>query len=545
MIDAWCDWVRLMDPSIIAGHNIFSYDLIYLAHCAADNDTSLFLGRDNSDITFDKYESKFRKDGSQFYHYHKVHCYGRELIDTMFLSIKYDIGRKYESYGLKSIIDAEGLQVKDRVFYDAASIRHNYKIKEEWEKIKQYALHDADDALALFDLMAPSFFYLSQSVPKPFQMIIESASGSQINSMMIRSYLQDAHSLPKADEVVKFEGATSFGNIGIYKNVFKVDVASLYPSVMLHYNIHDSSKDPNANLSKILKIFTEERLKNKKLAKTDKYFSDLEQSQKIIINSMYGFMGAPGLLFNYPLGAAMVTERGREILADSIKWATAKELTIVNGDTDSISFCNNDRSEFTKETQDDLLKDLNSKFPSMIHWEHDGIYKSVIIIATKNYVLWDGVKLKYKGSAIKASTKEPALKEFIKVIIDAMLNDQDNYVEIYHRYVKEILDVKDMKRWASRKTLTEAVFSSPRLNETKIKDAVAGTEYVKGDRVYMYFLPDESLGLLENFDGNYNITTLLHKLYATGEIFSSILDTKTMFPNYKLKRNKEKLKEVS
>jgi hypothetical protein len=33
--------------------------------------------------------SEFRKDGSQTYTYYKINCFGREIIDTFFLAIKF------------------------------------------------------------------------------------------------------------------------------------------------------------------------------------------------------------------------------------------------------------------------------------------------------------------------------------------------------------------------------------------------------------------------------------------------------------------------
>ena len=230
MIKAWCEWVREVNPSIICGHNIFGFDLPYLHHCS---DNGLTLGRNGSAVEFDRHESRFRKDGSQFIHYKKANCYGRTVIDTMFLAIKYDVGRKYESYGLKAIIKHEKLERADRQFYDAGKIKDNYRIPEEMKKIKEYAEHDADDALALYDLMAPPFFYMSQSIPKTYQEVMLGATGSQINAIMMRAYLQDAHSLPKADEAREYEGAISLGEIGIYSACHKVDVASLYPSIMI------------------------------------------------------------------------------------------------------------------------------------------------------------------------------------------------------------------------------------------------------------------------------------------------------------------------
>lgn len=328
MLESWARWVREIDPSIMCGHNILGYDLPYMQHCANLNDTSLKLGRDRSELKFNPYTSAFRKDGSQDIDYYNAYIYGREIVDTMFLSYKYDVGRKYESYGLKAIIKHEGLEKKDRVFYNADEIRYKYKDPKEWKKIKAYAIDDADDAMSLYDLMVPALFYFTQSVSKPFQMMVNSATGSQINNIMVRSYLQDNHSIAKSDEPYYFKGAISFGVPGLYSNCFKQDVASLYPSIIRQYEIYNKQKDPNANFLKMVEYFTVERLKNKKLAKEtkDSSYTDLEQSQKIGINSCYGALGAPGLNYNYIPGADMVTAKGREILEKAIVFSTGHNV---------------------------------------------------------------------------------------------------------------------------------------------------------------------------------------------------------------------------
>jgi DNA polymerase elongation subunit (family B) len=332
MLD-WSDWVRSVDPTLIAGHNIMMYDLPYMHHCMGlnpDNEDTLPLGRDGSALSFKQRPSKIRKDGSQSYEYNDAKIFGREIIDTMFLSLKYDIGRKYESYGLKSIIKHEGLEKTGRTFVDASKIREYYenrqKDPEMWSKVVQYAIEDSDDALKLFDLMVPALFYQTQSIPMCFQNMVGKATGSQLNNYMMRAYLQDGHSIPKATDVQNYEGAISFGIPGMYKNCFKVDVSSLYPSIMREYKVCDPVKDPKGYFLETVEYFTLERLKNKKLAKETKeqYYKDMEQAQKTTINSMYGFLGASGLNFNYIEGAAFITRKGREILAKSIEFATSK-----------------------------------------------------------------------------------------------------------------------------------------------------------------------------------------------------------------------------
>lgn len=328
MFDAWSMWVQELNPSILCGHNIFGYDLPYMVFCAKKVGTTLNLGRDGSAIRFNDYTSKKRKDGSQDIEYYNAHVYGREIVDTMFLAITYDVGRKYESYGLKPIIKHEGLEKIDRVFYDAGEIRHNYKNPIEWPKIKAYAMDDADDALALFDLMIPAYFYFAQSVSKTFQQMINSATGAQINNIMVRSYFQDGNSIARADEAEPFEGGISMGIPGIYKNALKWDLASAYPHTIIQFNLYDKRKDPQAYFLEICRYFTANRIKNKKLAKEtgERRYKELEQAQKIIINSLFGFCGTPGLQYNAPHIASEITRRCRGYIMDSIKWATNETL---------------------------------------------------------------------------------------------------------------------------------------------------------------------------------------------------------------------------
>lgn len=330
MLLDWCDWVTEKNPSLIIGHNIFMFDFPYLIHTANLGGVKLNLGRDNSEIVVKKKSSQFRKDGSQSYEYHDINIFGREIIDTMFLSIKYDIGRKYESYGLKAIVKHEGLEKEGRSFIDASKIREYYENRhanpEMWKKTVQYAIEDSEDPIKLYDLMIPAFFYQCQTLPVCFQNMINKATGSQINSFMVRAYLQNNHSIPKATPGKRYEGATSFGIPGLYKNAFKVDVASLYPSIMREYRVYNPKKDPLGLFLEAIEYFTIERLKNKQLYKEtgNKYYKDLSESQKVFVNSAYGFLGAEGLNFNFPDGAEFVTAKGREILDKAIQYATNK-----------------------------------------------------------------------------------------------------------------------------------------------------------------------------------------------------------------------------
>ncbi len=325
MIEDWCTWVRKENPSILCGHNIILFDLPYLHERSY---RGLKLGRDDSYMTIEEKTRELRKDGSQSYSYNRKSVFGREICDTFFLAIKYDIGRKYESYGLKAIIRAEGKEKADRTFIDASKIReYYYRDQHNWNLTLKYAEEDSDDALMLYDLMVAVSFYMGNSVPKTFQHILESASGSQLNSILVRAYVQNNESIPKASEATEYQGAISFAIPGIYKNCLKIDFSQLYPSIMMQYEVYDKVKDPHKHFASIVKYFADNRQKYKKLYKDtgDKKYDDLQGFAKTIANSCYGFLGASGLNFNSPLQASFITEKGRELLQFTIEHFTSRK----------------------------------------------------------------------------------------------------------------------------------------------------------------------------------------------------------------------------
>ena len=122
----------------------------------------------------------------------------------------------------------------------------------------------------------------------------------------------------------------------------------------------DEEKDPNKYFLQLVKTFTELRLQYKKKAKEDKYFDDLQGAYKIFINSCYGFLGTSGLLFNSPSAAAFITATGREVLQTSINWAKSKGYTIVNADTDSITYSDPNGSLINQLTRSANLEELVS-----------------------------------------------------------------------------------------------------------------------------------------------------------------------------------------
>lgn len=328
MIEKWCEWVREVNPDVMVGHNIYGYDLPYLSYVGNKYGIDLCLGRDGSVISFSTKPSKYRVDGNTDWDYHKAHIFGRQIIDGMFLAVKYDFGRKYPSWGLKAIAEAEGLVKPGRQFYDASKIRDNWDDPVEREKIVQYAIDDSDDSLNLYNLMIPAYFYMCQSLPIPFEEMMQGATGKWVNSIMVRSYLQDKRSIPQPSQLGALKGGISFGVPGIYRNVIKADLKSAYPSQVLRFKLYDKQKDPDAHFYQMVKHFAEKRFHYKKMEKEtgESQWMDMNTAAKTFINSAYGALSTNGLNYNSPELARKITYETRQTIIQAVEWASGKGI---------------------------------------------------------------------------------------------------------------------------------------------------------------------------------------------------------------------------
>lgn len=225
------------------------------------------------------------------------------------------------------------------------------------------------------------------------------------------------------------------------------------------------------------------------------------------------------------------------------------DYTICNADTDSISFCKPDKQPFTEEEIRSLVDEINRASPEYMIWENDGYYDKVIVLKAKNYVLYTKKddKLVKKGSALKSATLEPQLKKFLEDIILSLIHDNHNLQEIYYNYIRQAINITDITPWAKKITISERTKLSERANETKIIDALtsAGKTFQEGDKFYIFYLPDNTIKLAENFDGVYDKVKMLEKLYKVTERFESILPIQDLFLNFTLTKHQDQLFEIT
>jgi DNA polymerase I len=461
--------IRARDPDVLEGHNLFRFDLEYLRIRAARLGVRLAWGRDGS-------EPKVRQSrftvAERSIDYPRYDIYGRHVLDTYFLVQIHDVGaRDMESYGLKAAAAHFGLAAPDRVYLDRSAIRSVYE--DDPDTLSRYNLDDVRETLALSGLLSRSYFLQTRIFPYSYQNCIIRGTGTRINSLFMREYLRQGVAIPRAPGGGGgFEGGyTDVFIHGVVGPIVHCDVASLYPSLMLSHGVRPS-KDPLGLFLPLLAGLREFRLAAKKRGREEsdpgrrEYFNALQQTFKVLINSFYGYLGAPLHNFSDPAAAALTARLGRETITAMVDWLQQRKARPVEIDTDGIYFIPPPGID-SPEREDAFVAQLAAALPAGIQVETDGRYRSMFSYKSKNYALlgYDGA-VQVKGSALRSRGMENYLRDFMGEVIGHLLRgEKDRARAVYDDYCRRLKDYAFAVSWLAK---TETLGESPATYRQKV-----------------------------------------------------------------------------
>ena len=419
--------VRERDPDVIEGHNIFKFDLPYIATRARRLGVPLTLGRDGSLLR--SHHSQFTA-GERITSFPKFEITGRHIIDTYLLLMAYDVShRSLEGFGLKEAAAHFHLAARDRTYIEGSEIAKIFK--RDPERVLRYASDDVKETRALSDLLSRNCFIQAQMLPFSYHTVCLRGNAAKINALMIREYLRQDHAVPTPDYPREFEGGyTAIFAQGVIRNVHHCDVRSLYPSIMLAEKLAPR-KDELGVFLQLLGFLQTVRTEAKQKMQTSRtpaeqaHFESVQAAFKILTNSFYGYLGFAQARFNDFSVAEQVTAKGRATVKAMIRWLRKHGAKPVEIDTDGVYFVPPDfrNSREVKAFHNAFQKSL----PRGIEIEFDGEYVSMFSYKMKNYALLDASgKIIIKGAALKSRGMEPYLRMFLREYLRLKLESRDN-----------------------------------------------------------------------------------------------------------------------
>ncbi len=526
--------IQTWDPDVIEGHNVYAFDLPWLRARAQAHHVSLTWGRDGRPVEFGRQERNCAI-GANTRPFVPVYVWGRHILDTLFTTQRFDLSRgEISSYGLKECARHYHIAEPERVIVDRADIVRLFK--EDPERVTQYALGDVRETRRLAEVVAPTEFYQSQMVPDAFQNVAVTGSGEKLNSIFVRAYLQRGQGVARQQPPQPYGGGyTEMRVSGVVRGIVKADVESLYPSIMLTRGITSSSDRLNLFLP-LLSELTDRRLKAKQKAKRAPdgrlaaYWDGLQGSYKLLINSFYGYLGAP-FYFNDYQAAAKVTEVGQEIVKNIAAELEKEAARVIEIDTDGVYFQPPAGIE-GEPAEEKFVARVGKSLPEGIRLAFDGRYEVMLSLKAKNYVLvsYEGKKT-FKGSSLRSRADERFGRRFLAEAVDLLLADDKNalaalYADMFTKIENRELGIEQIAR---RERVTENTFKS----EAKKRNAAAMAGLTVGDYAILYQREDKSLALAEGYDQDEDVEYYQTKLYKFAQRLQAAVgdeDFERLFP---------------
>jgi DNA polymerase elongation subunit (family B) len=499
MLEKLGELIRERDPDVIEGHNIFKFDLNYIAERARRHGIPLHGGRDGRAAS--AAESRMFI-AERTIDYTKWEVAGRHIVDTWILSQFYDVTtRELESLTLKEMARHFDLAEEDRTYIEGSQISRVFDTDPD--RLYRYALDDVRETRGVSEILSQSYFIQAQIFPYSYQNTIVRGNATRINSLFIREYLRRRHSLPAPPQEGReyAGGYTGIFQEGVLERVLHCDVTSLYPSVMLSSRVAPRQDTLEVFLP-LLADLRRFRIEAKQIAQrsgdpTEKaHYQALQGTFKILINSFYGYLGtAIGNFADFD-AAARVTEIGRNILTQMIDWLKAQECRVIEIDTDGIYFVP-PQAVSRPEQEDELIRNLGDSLPEGIEVELDGRYRSMFSYKMKNYaLLTHSGKLVIKGSGLRSRGLERFQRDFLREFIMRLLGGRSHeirplYADLLRKMERHEWEVDDFAK-------TEALSESLGTYQFKIREKKrnpsalyelalkSGREYQPGDQLSYY-----------------------------------------------------------
>ncbi len=342
------DFIRLVnheDPDILIGYNVDGYDLPLLVERMKVYRISPAFARD--------YTSPHRVQDR----YWRMH--GR-IISDVWWNVKKILHPKSETLNAVSReLLNEGKDNVDRL-----------KIKEEWENRREdvirYCIKDADLTLRIYEKLrvVDRNLFMSTVTKLPLDDVTNGGTSNYVDSILIREADRmniGVRMTSILDKSAPIEGGyvRSIG-AGLYSNVVVLDFKSMYPSMIIKYNICFTTLSPDGTITapngvryldpskkeglvpKILKDLMRQRDVVKKAMKDApsiserEYLDGVQGAMKILMNTFYGVLASSFYRFTNPEIGSSVTHYARNTIQNVMDKLEKSGLRVIYGDTDSV-----------------------------------------------------------------------------------------------------------------------------------------------------------------------------------------------------------------
>jgi len=468
MLEEFARIVRQEDPDLLLGYNSSNFDLPYLEARARISGADFNLGRYKSSLRPSKrgMSTSLKVAG-------RIHA---DLYPMMrFFGILGMI--KTNDYTLRSVAAASTSNQKKDIDKDDI---HRIWDSGDIDELAEYSLYDAKIAKELGERYLPVEEELSSLAKLPLFDTTLATSGQLVENLLMYEAAKKGMLVPPkpsgsaiAERMANpIQGAfVKLPEPGLYENIAVLDFRSLYPTVIVSYNIDPGTlvqetldqeqetyesptgamflRHPLGLIPHVLDHLIDFRIKLKRSLReldqdSEEYRMLLSRSTavKVVSNSFYGYLAyARSRWYSKECGES-VTAFGRKHIIDTMGQAEKWGFKVLYGDTDSLMLVYKDQGDVPK-----FMNEVNAALPEKMELELEGFYPRGVFVskkaqergAKKKYALIgeDG-RIKIRGFELVRRDWSKVAKDTQLAVLEAILKDGSKEKAV--RIVRDIIE---------------------------------------------------------------------------------------------------------
>ncbi|MGH7788281.1 MAG: DNA polymerase II [Candidatus Binatia bacterium] len=344
LIQRFLAYLEELDPDVITGWNVVDFDLAVLARRAQHYGIPFKLGR--SDDAFDRRrEQSYTRES-------RAVTYGRLVLDG--LSLVRGAFIRLQDYKLETA--AQTLLGRGKLI--AGDDRHHEIERLYREEPQRFVDYNLEDARLVSDILAHTRLIelaVERSLLTGMPLDRVSAAIASVDSLYLSALRARGRVAPSVGgdwgSASLLGGYVMDSRPGLYRNVLVFDFKSLYPSIIRTFNLDPLTllpqrdgadaivapngahfrRAPRGILPALVETLAAEREAAKRAGNGVK-----ANAIKILMNSLYGVLGAGASRLFSPQVANAITYLGQFLIRSAAEVATGQGYRVIYGDTDSL-----------------------------------------------------------------------------------------------------------------------------------------------------------------------------------------------------------------
>lgn len=404
------------DPDIIEGTQLHNFTIPYLLQRCALHEIECSLGRDGSGI---RLGSEFPQKSLVSRQANIYEVSGRHLVDPLHLAQSYDFVRtEISEFSLNNVLRFLDFPPLSEI----GGLRHfeKEKIRSHQDWPKSSAFERAKTTEQLCRTLLPGLLTLSQSISLPLGSVIGSSSQSKIESVLLREYIREKHSVPKSigDSLIlddPFDKCLS----GVFDDIVQIDLSHIPPLILSTEKIKPKSDVLSAFpalLNGFLNLLDDKYRKQENIG-----FNSECHIFQTMLSGFYPYLNSTWTLFSDHDEVRRASSHISAVYKEIQKSLELYNCRILQVDGNSL-FVTLPENITTGVHIKNLFARISSTLPYDLEISAKKRFKRFMSFRRQNYAyLDDDSKMSFHGSSLIPHNIEPFLVRFLHLFISQML----------------------------------------------------------------------------------------------------------------------------